>query len=1176
MHTKHRKITTITQILLLLSLLFSRPSATQAQTGQDSGGATHIFLPQIANQTEDSHADQVTPRLAYQIDKTYRYQWELAIQTQSIRADSQGQQSDGNMSRLSGIVDLHILGYDKIADLYQIALAISNPSLVGSENDPAATALTEQAVLDAFATPLLFKQAATGAIIELQAAKDAPAIVTEIQKGIVNFLQVTLRDEAEYTVEEEGGQGRYRSHYTVTNDADGYIVSKTISDADFIEMVTAGTKDIPLQLTNQVDMHINADDGTLQSVHVVESVATGEEPLPLTIDPTPATVSLRVESEGWLKLLQVQSTTTAAVSAAATTYVPTTLRAIIQTDPAQDEPFDLDEIDLDHELLRFEQQPSDFAQMKRVAALLRQHPAAEFLTRIETRIHQLQDTAQLGRYIDLLRMTNLAATEQIVVEQILDNSQAATAPKLRALTQYADVETPTVQLVESVKRLSQGNDEEVRGVALLTLGALAHSLQQSDSEMAALLATDLVTQLQSASTDEEREQLLLAIGNAGLSVTEEAIETYRSHNNPQVSGAATLALRKLPTQSAERQLVDSLNQAVDPHIRAMAVIALTHRTHTPTLQSSTANAALTNYATVVTAAANGTWTKNWTESFDAGPLTINLPGNITVSSAPEANVLTLDANQSANGSIMGIDFDLFRAQLLSDAPGGNRRFGAYFWLGSNVLIRSYEEAASCNYSKTGSFWEADREFFHFSTQIPVYGILSVTLAASASGNANIGYEYQQQLCDPESATITGKIIPQTGIQAEGSAYLSLELIRGGVTLTADILKSSLPVQAYATIVQSDAVPSARLCANVSATIEPLSGKLTASAERRRYVLFGSWKSLGSWELWDFAIEAKSYPLLDGCIPEDPPPLCFAGNPERTEIRGTFGDDPSLNGTTGDDRICGFTGADVLNGLDGNDIMAGNQGNDTLNGGPGDDNVGGGKDNDLVNGNEGDDIVIGGAGDDIVYGNQGEDTVYGGEGNDIVGGGKDNDNIYADAGDDQIYGGSGDDHLWGGTGQDTFHYTVDQGNDTIYDFEWGVDQLRLYKVAFTGTTQLGTNCQVNLSSGATILLINAGICRNPTTSPTGNLPDGPLIRAIVNRTDGSVTVNGHGFAANETVSITVNGAMLPTIQTDMSGQFVYPLPASNGSTHEYSFTVPVYYFVESGVSTKVNLTATVIR
>ena len=72
------------------------------------------------------------------------------------------------------------------------------------------------------------------------------------------------------------------------------------------------------------------------------------------------------------------------------------------------------------------------------------------------------------------------------------------------------------------------------------------------------------------------------------------------------------------------------------------------------------------------------------------------------------------------------------------------------------------------------------------------------------------------------------------------------------------------------------------------------------------------------------------------------------------IPGTGGDDPTLNGTPGDDIICGFGGNDTLNGMGGDDILFGGDGDDILEGGEGSDYLDGGAGNDALDGGPGPD------------------------------------------------------------------------------------------------------------------------------------------------------------------------------------------------------------------------------
>ena len=119
-----------------------------------------------------------------------------------------------------------------------------------------------------------------------------------------------------------------------------------------------------------------------------------------------------------------------------------------------------------------------------------------------------------------------------------------------------------------------------------------------------------------------------------------------------------------------------------------------------------------------------------------------------------------------------------------------------------------------------------------------------------------------------------------------------------------------------------------------------------------------------------------------------------------------------------------------------DSASGSKKNDLLSLGGGDD---------FANGGKGDDILDGGAGDDELLGQKGDDTIWGGDGNDLLRGGRGEDELFGNRGDDHLRGGRGDDQLTGGADADTFVFSTKSGDDTITDFEVGVDVI-LFKGA----------------------------------------------------------------------------------------------------------------------------------
>jgi Ca2+-binding RTX toxin-like protein len=129
-------------------------------------------------------------------------------------------------------------------------------------------------------------------------------------------------------------------------------------------------------------------------------------------------------------------------------------------------------------------------------------------------------------------------------------------------------------------------------------------------------------------------------------------------------------------------------------------------------------------------------------------------------------------------------------------------------------------------------------------------------------------------------------------------------------------------------------------------------------------------------------------------------------------------------TSGNDSFAGSSGADLVFSADGNDLVVAGLGNDIVFGGEGADRLQGGGGNDLV---------AGGAGNDILSGGNGKDFMWGGAGNDV------------------IAAGGGDATMSGGSGADAFQFGAGGfGDDTIVDFQFGVDTLQFFAGSLSAT------------------------------------------------------------------------------------------------------------------------------
>ncbi|MEM1297977.1 MAG: calcium-binding protein [Pseudomonadota bacterium] len=195
----------------------------------------------------------------------------------------------------------------------------------------------------------------------------------------------------------------------------------------------------------------------------------------------------------------------------------------------------------------------------------------------------------------------------------------------------------------------------------------------------------------------------------------------------------------------------------------------------------------------------------------------------------------------------------------------------------------------------------------------------------------------------------------------------------------------------------------------------------------------------------------------------------------------------LAGDGAANTLTGLDGADVINGGGGDDLILGGEGFDAVEGGPGADSLFGGTGGNAIEGDIvtyfsatgplvfdfgatlseiqiasspevrddtiGDDIEgLAGAsnhsntiladeltGLSLFLGGSQADTFQGGSGVDQILGLRGNDVIFGNDGGDGLIGEGGDDDLFGGAGADAFFFDgVNEGDDTIHDFELGAD------------------------------------------------------------------------------------------------------------------------------------------
>ena len=222
---------------------------------------------------------------------------------------------------------------------------------------------------------------------------------------------------------------------------------------------------------------------------------------------------------------------------------------------------------------------------------------------------------------------------------------------------------------------------------------------------------------------------------------------------------------------------------------------------------------------------------------------------------------------------------------------------------------------------------------------------------------------------------------------------------------------------------------------------------------------------------------------------------------------------NLYGSLFGDTLRGDAGANTIWGWNGNDTLKGRMGNDVLVGGAGNDQLEGGNDNDILIGGSGGDRLDGGIGIDraeYTYATSGvvadlqfagQNTGYalgdtyvsienllGSQHADDLRGNAGANTIWGSKGGDTLTGRGGNDVLVGGAGGDKFVFAANEGQDTIADFENGIDLIDLSATSANNMGDLTLGTDVN--GFATITIDSTVITL--TNTALGDLDPGDFI------------------------------------------------------------------------------------
>ncbi len=537
--------------------------------------------------------------LNYEEGKVYTYLYDYAITTQSMSRDKEATHMESpSNTRINAYADITILS--KSADgTIDAQLVMRDPFLCSSVDAGQQIVAQDQVFLDELATPLRFKQAANGVITEVMSQPDLSTTATNVQKGILNFVQLTLQEQNEYAVLETGGQGEYNAQYVVEEKSDGIHIVKSIGTADYQTLTTAGERPESLQLDTSLNMVIGKDDGVLSSVNVIENHMSADGTKdPANTDPDQGADGLSVWSSakttGSLMLEGVEDApagTRAAAEANFGLYAIDTIGGELEGDYNNDRRIDLASIDLDAELAMLEAEPDNAAHYMRMIELHDADEATVVIDKIGTRLAEVLDNEDVALlYIDLLgtigtpraqdylngffgnatmRSANISASTTITAQQ-------------QVLINMVTLTKPLTQTVETVRAISNDDESELQPGAATVLGGMVDNFDDEyDAELEEEILIEIEENLINAETVDDVLLYLTVLGNIGDDISVDLIVEYTfdeifigedlvtdTIDIEDINITAFEALRGIPGEAAEAELIFALwDEELEPWMR---------------------------------------------------------------------------------------------------------------------------------------------------------------------------------------------------------------------------------------------------------------------------------------------------------------------------------------------------------------------------------------------------------------------------------------------------------------------------------------------------------------------------------------------------------------------------------------------------------------------------------
>lgn len=454
---------------------------------------------------------------------------------------------------VTGKLDLAFVGHD--AGKHRLFAQLADAHLaVGNGARPAEAAAVEQELT----RPFYVVTEPDGRVRGYAFAKGISPMAQNLLRGVLANGQVSVRDEASWTVAEDDVQGTYTATYTKGEEGALVKTKAAPPSADGAGKRELRSRGVATIADDGWPTKLAFDEHQVVAMGPDMPVATTDLHLSMTLEGTRQDLSLLGRYERELEGLVLAGTTGTTDDGESSRIADRRLVG------------DASASDLLAEARRASDDAAAIAVGDKLAARLRLTPDDA------ARVASMAKTLPAREGNVAVGALGGAATKEATkaLGQLVTDTKATPALRANAATQLAFATGSNA--VEARDALSQGLSDpsrEVRESSALAIGNVARELGDADGDT----VHDLLRRYGAARDDEERAMLLHALGNSGSAEILPVVIAALGNESEAIREAAAQALRFLPVGEADAVLGKVLVQEPSTTVIASAIDAIGFR-----------------------------------------------------------------------------------------------------------------------------------------------------------------------------------------------------------------------------------------------------------------------------------------------------------------------------------------------------------------------------------------------------------------------------------------------------------------------------------------------------------------------------------------------------------------------------------------------------------------------